>query len=97
MVARTPSTRRHAEIHQHDVGTVLGDRGGHLVAVGGLPDDRDVVGLAEHQPQAGAHERVVVDEEHADRGRVGHRGSMTGQGTRTATRKRSWSGPREST
>ena len=88
---------RHAEVHQHDVGTVLGDRGGHLVAVGGLPDDRDVVGLAEHQRAA-----------RSGRGRRRRRGARgpgsgrssrlhAGQGTRTATRKRSWSGPRAST
>ena len=34
---------------------------------GGLPDDLDVVLDAEHEGEAGADQRVVVDEEHAQR------------------------------
>ena len=37
------------------------------LAVGGLADDRDVLGAAEHHRQPGADERVVVDDQDADR------------------------------
>ncbi|GGT47407.1 hypothetical protein GCM10010243_26630 [Streptomyces matensis] len=42
------------------------DECGDLGAVGGLSDDLDVVGAAQHEGEAGADEGVVVYEEHAD-------------------------------
>ena len=63
-MAARPSSLRHADVHQHDVGAVGVDRGEHLRAVLGLADDREVGGAAEHHRQAGPHERVVVDDEH---------------------------------
>ncbi len=45
---------------------MLGHRAGDLVAVGGLADDRDVLGAGEQHRQPGADERVVVDDQHAD-------------------------------
>jgi len=46
---------------------MLGDCGGDLAPVCGLADDADVVGAREQHREARADERVVVDEEHADR------------------------------
>jgi hypothetical protein len=57
---------RRADVHQHDVGPVLGHRLCDLAAVRGLGDDRDVVGACEQHGQPGANQRVVVDDEHAD-------------------------------
>ena len=56
----------HPDVHQDDVGLVLGDRRRDLVAVGGLADDRDLLDPAEHHRQPRADERVVVDDQHAD-------------------------------
>ena len=42
----------------------------HLAAVVGLADHLDALGAGEHHPEARAHERVVVDEQDADRCRV---------------------------
>src|SRR3954447_21334152 len=65
---------RHADVHEDDVGAVEVDRAEHLAAVRGLGDHVEVLGAGEHDPQAGAHERVVVDEQDADhRGRLARR------------------------
>ena len=56
----------HADVHEDDVRTVGVDRREHLRAVLRLADDLEVVGAAEHHRQPGAHERVVVDDQHAD-------------------------------
>ena len=53
-------------------GWCSGHRAGDLAAVGGLADDRDVVGAREQHRQPGADERVVVDDQDADP--VAHRG-----------------------
>ena len=54
---------------------------GDLAAVGGLADDRDVLGAREQHRQPGAHERVVVDDQHADL--VAH----SGHGSHARSRK----------
>src|SRR5436309_14866417 len=65
---------RHADVHQDHVGAVEVYRAEHLAAVRGLGDHVEVRGAGEHDPQAGAHERVVVDEQDADnRGRLARR------------------------
>jgi hypothetical protein len=66
---------RHPDVHQHDVRRVGVDRGGDLRPVGGLGHEADVVGPGEHHRQGGAHERVVVDDQHADRRAHGVHGS----------------------
>src|SRR4029078_2081925 len=53
------------------VGPVQVDSTEHLVAVRGLGDHVDVRGAGEHDAQARAHERVVVDKQDAD-----HRGRL---------------------
>ena len=68
-----PVHPRHPDVHQHDVGRVGVDRGGHLGAVGDLGHHADVVGAGQHHRQRRAHERVVVDEQDADR-RAAHAG-----------------------
>ncbi len=67
---RDPVELRHADVHEDDVGAVEVDRAEHLAAVGGLAHHLEALRAGEHHPQAGAHERVVVDEQDAD-----HRGS----------------------
>jgi hypothetical protein len=56
----------HPDVHEHDVGRVGGDGGGHVCAVARLADDLDLVRAGEHELQAGARERVVVDDQDAD-------------------------------
>ena len=64
----------HADVHEHDVGPVEVHRPEHLAAVVGLGDHLEARCAGEHHPQAGAHERVVVDEQDADhRGRRARR------------------------
>ena len=55
------------------------DGGGYLAAVGRLADDGDVRRAGEHDRQAGAHQRVVVHDEQADR-RVPVAGRAAGPG-----------------
>ena len=73
-MAAIPSSVRHADVHEDDVGPVEVDRAEHLAAVGGLGHHLEARCAGEHHPQAGAHERVVVDEQDADhRGRRARR------------------------
>ncbi len=46
---------------------VLGDGPLGLLAVGGLAYEGDVIGGGQHHGEGRAHQRVVVDHEHADR------------------------------
>ena len=63
---RTPSSAGHPHVHQHDVGARDGERLERGAAVPGLADDLHVrLGLDQH-PEAGAHQRLVVDEEDPD-------------------------------
>ena len=56
----------HLDVHQHDIGLQpLRDRDG-LLPVACLADDLDVVLGLEDQPEAGAHQRLVVGEDDAD-------------------------------
>ncbi len=64
-----PVHRRHAEVHQDDVRPGPPHQFLGLRAVGGLPDDLDVLGPADHQRQTGAYQGVVVHEEESDRRR----------------------------
>ena len=54
-------------------------------AGGGLADHLEVGLDGEHHPEAGAHEVLVVDDEHAQR-RVGAQARSASSGTRTRTR-----------
>ena len=62
-----PSMHRHADVHQHDVGRVLGRGRDRLLAGAGLGDDLDVAGGLEHGLEAGAHHRLVVGDHDAQR------------------------------
>ncbi len=62
---------RHAYVHQHHVDATRPYGVDRLLAVGGLPDDRDVVRPAEDERQPRAHQRVVVGQQHAG-GHAGH-------------------------
>src|SRR5262249_26033243 len=78
-----PVGTRHAQVHQHDVGRVLIDRGRDFRAVGGLADHLDAVRAVEHHGEPGPDEGVVVDEQHPDapRGVVGHSGPAGSAGS----------------
>ena len=63
-----PVQLRHADVHQHDVGLQLrAPRSTASSAVGGLADHVDVVLGVEDHAEAGAHERLVVGDQHAHR------------------------------
>ena len=53
----------HADVHQHDIGGVLGRRLDRFLAGAGLGDDLDVAGGLEHGLEAGAHHRLVVGDD----------------------------------
>ena len=56
----------HPDVHQHDVGLVLGHRVCDLAAVRRLADDHDLLDAREQHRQPRADERVVVDDQHSD-------------------------------
>ena len=58
----------HPHVHEHDVRSGLGHETDALLAVGCLPDDLHVRFQVQDEPEAGADELLVVDEEHG-----GHR------------------------
>src|SRR5690606_34148426 len=67
---------RHAQIHQHDVGTMKTRRGDRLFAVAGFTDDFERGFLFEQDAQAFAKERLIVDQQDAD-GQRSHAGIST--------------------
>ena len=58
---------RHPQVHQHDVGTVRAERLDGLAAVGGFGDDLEIGLLVDDVGDAGAQQRVIVDDQHARR------------------------------
>ena len=66
---------RHPDVHQADVGTQLASQPNRLLPVARLPHDLDAVQRAEDQPKPGAHQVLVVGDQHAD----GHGGHLAGQ------------------
>ena len=74
---------RHLHVHEHDVGSQLAAQPDGLGPVVRLTDHLEVLLDGEDEREAGAHEPVVVDEEHA--GGCGHDAS-SGSGIRTRTR-----------
>jgi hypothetical protein len=71
-----PVEPRHPDVHQDDVGAVQVDGGQDAAAVVGLADDLDLRGAGQHHRQSGTDQRVVVDDEDADRGGHGHPGMV---------------------
>ena len=69
---------RHQQVHQDHVGLEAAGHGHALGAVGGFADDLDVGLVVEEHAQPHPHDRVVVDDEHADLGLIGHFGSWGG-------------------
>ena len=67
-----PSIPGHPDVHQHDVGAQPVDGPPEpRRAVGDVTHDLDVRRPGEHQRDAGAHQRVVIDDEHPDRRAAG--------------------------
>jgi hypothetical protein len=58
---------RHLEVHEHDVRLVPRRQRDRLLAVGGERDDLDTGRRGEQAAEAGAHDLVVVGDQHADR------------------------------
>ena len=71
-----PVEPRHPDVHQDDIGVVQVDGGQDAVAVAGLADDLDLRGAGQHRRQSGTDQRVVVDDEDADRGSHGDPGMV---------------------
>ena len=62
-----PGLAGHDDVEQDDVGLLEPGRPDPVVAVARLADDLDVVLAIEQEPEAGADDRVVVDDENANR------------------------------
>jgi hypothetical protein len=56
----------HADVHEHDVGREAPGAVDRLAPRGRLADDLDVGLRVQHHAEAGAGERVIVDEQDAD-------------------------------
>ena len=61
-----PALVGHHHVHQDHGGLQLARAEDRVPRVAGLADDLDVVVRVQQQPQAGAHDGVVVDDEDAD-------------------------------
>jgi hypothetical protein len=70
----------HADVHEHDVGSMALGPVDRLVAVVGLADHLEVVLGVDECPEAGAHEGLIVREQDADHAR-------SPSGSRARTRK----------
>ena len=55
---------RHPDVHQHDIGPMLADGRNGPRPVVRLAHDLEVLGRGQDDPEPGAHQRVVVDQEH---------------------------------
>jgi len=73
MVVENPADRfhsvhfRHHQIHEDDVGCMTSDGCDGLVAVGGLRDDLELGIRAEQHVEPVTDDRVIVDDQDADR------------------------------
>ena len=61
-----PRAPRHAHVHQHDVGHQVLRLLDGLLAVGRLPDELEVVLVAEDHLEPPAEQRMVVDDHHPE-------------------------------
>ena len=86
-----PVHDRHPDVHDDHVGSRPRSRGDRLAAVGGLPDDLDVLLAGQHHAEAGAHQLLVVDEQHTD----AHVCGAASIGRLATTRKPSFVGSRD--
>jgi hypothetical protein len=59
--------RRHPDVHQDDVGPQPAGLRHRVHPVDRRPDDREIGFGVQDQPQAGAHQLLVVDDQDADR------------------------------
>src|SRR6478752_2125186 len=55
---------RHADVHEHHVGSVLANGCHGMCAVVHLPHDHKVLGGGQDQLEACAHQRVIIDQQH---------------------------------
>lgn len=72
---RDPVQRRHPHAHQHDVGRRAPGDLDHLASVSGLAHDRQAIASVDDHPKAGAHQLLVVGQQHPDRHREPSSGS----------------------
>ena len=68
----------HAQVHKHDVRLNTADDVDRLTAVTGLGDHAVVLARPQEWLDGGAGERIVVDEDDADRGHQRYRGAGLG-------------------
>jgi hypothetical protein len=76
-----PVLDRHADVHEHDVGTELAGQGDRLGAVIGLAENLHVGGDVDENPEPATDERLVVGDDDADR-----HGAARSVGMRATTR-----------
>ena len=72
---------RHADVHQHHIGPMRAGQLDGLLTVGSLADELEIGGVLDHRPQAGADQRLIID----DPDPHGHVGAPNGK--RAATWK----------
>jgi hypothetical protein len=65
-----PVHLRHGHVHHDNVRVQLLGKGNGVHAIAGLADDNDLPIVFEDPPESLPHERVIVNENHADRRRV---------------------------
>src|SRR5690606_9582030 len=75
-----PAAARHPDVHQDDVRQQVAGHLDGLVPVAALADHLDVVLALEDHLQTSAEQRMVVDDEHADRIRTGRRRGLPAGG-----------------
>ena len=76
---------RHPHVHEDHVRSGVPHQGDRVLAVGGLADDREVRLDLEDHPEAGAHQRLVVDHRHPDGALCPCAGRHAGSKGRVAT------------
>ena len=79
-----PVQSRHPNVHQHHVGGGARRAPQRVPAVVGLADHPHVGLGVEHHPEPGAHQLLVVDQEHPDHRRLSGTGRLTGSRASTA-------------
>src|SRR5205823_4361351 len=84
----------HTDVHQHHVGSRLPSPADGLLAVGRLSDDLDIGGRTEKHLEPGAHERLIVGQQHPDHEMAPFVGSAARTWNPWPGRGPAWSSPR---
>src|SRR5207248_3211349 len=84
----------HTDVHQHHVGALLSSPADGLLAVGRLSHDLDIGGRTEKHLEPGAHERLIVGQQHPDHEMAPFVGSAARTWNPWPGRGPAWSPPR---